>query len=47
MMGPANNYFVINSRIYHRSFAFDIDKRIPVGFRNEVEANYKITVNEI
>jgi hypothetical protein len=34
MMGQ-RNYFVINNDEYHRSFAFDIDKRIPVGFRNE------------
>jgi hypothetical protein len=46
--GPANNYFVINNDEYIiEVLPFDIDKRIPVGFRNEVEANYKITVNEM
>jgi hypothetical protein len=46
--GPANNYFVINDDEYIiEVLPFDIDKRIKVGFRNKVEANYKITVNEI
>ena len=26
---------------------FDIDKKIPIGFRNYIKANYKITVNEM
>jgi hypothetical protein len=46
--GPANNYFVINDNEYViEVMPFDIDKKIPVGFRNYAEANYKITVNEM
>ncbi|NDP27566.1 MAG: T9SS type A sorting domain-containing protein [Flavobacterium sp.] len=46
--GPANNYFVINDNEYIIDVApFDINKKIPVGFRNYAEANYKITVNEM
>lgn len=46
--GPANNYFVINGGEYIIDVVpFDIDKKIPVGFRNYAEANYKITVNEM
>jgi hypothetical protein len=46
--GPANNYFVINNNEYIiEVMPFDIDKKIPVGFRNYDQANYKITVNEM
>jgi hypothetical protein len=46
--GPANNYFVINGNEYIiEVMPFDIDKKIPIGFRNYAEANYKITVNEM
>jgi hypothetical protein len=44
--GPANNYFVINGGEYIINvLPFDIDKKIPIGFRNYAEANYKITVS--
>jgi hypothetical protein len=46
--GPANNYFVINDNEYViEVMPFDIDKKIPVGYRNTAQANYKITVNEM
>jgi hypothetical protein len=46
--GPANNYFVIDNNEYIiEVMPFDIDKKIPVGFRNYAQANYKITVNEM
>ena len=46
--GPANNYFVINNKEYViNALPFDIDKKIPIGFRNYAQANYKITVNQI
>ncbi len=46
--GPANNYFVINDDEYIIAvMPFDIDKKIPIGFRNSDEANYKITINEM
>jgi len=46
--GPANNYFVINNNEYVINVVpFDIDKKIPIGFRNYAQANYKITVNQI
>jgi hypothetical protein len=46
--GPANNYFVINNNEYVINVVpFGIDKKIPVGFRNYAQANYKITVNQI
>jgi hypothetical protein len=46
--GPANNYFVIDGNEYIvEVMPFDIDKKIPIGFRNSKEANYKITVNEM
>jgi hypothetical protein len=46
--GPANNYFVIDDNEYIiQVMPFDIDKKIPIGFRNYAEANYKITVNEM
>ncbi|MBC7845240.1 MAG: T9SS type A sorting domain-containing protein [Flavobacterium sp.] len=46
--GQANNYFVINNSEYVINvLPFDIDKKIPIGFRNYAQANYKITVNQI
>lgn len=46
--GPCNNYFVINDNEYVINVVpFDIEKRIPIGFKNSVVANYKITINEI
>ena len=46
--GPSNNYFVINNKEYIIAvMPFDIDKKIPVGFRNYAQANYKITVNQM
>jgi len=46
--GSANNYFVINNNEYIiEVMPFDIDKKIPIGFRNWSQANYKITVNEM
>lgn len=46
--GAANNYFVIDNNEYViEVMPFGIDKKIPVGFRNNAEANYKITVNEM
>ncbi|MFV8340729.1 T9SS type A sorting domain-containing protein [Flavobacterium sp. LB3P21] len=46
--GPANNYFVIKDNEYIINIMpFDIDKKIPVGFRNYAQANYKITVNQM
>jgi len=46
--GPANNYFVINNNEYIiQVMPFNIDKKILVGFRNNAQANYKITVNEM
>ena len=45
---PANSYFVIDGNEYIiEVMPFDIDKKIPIGFRSNAEANYKITVNEI
>jgi hypothetical protein len=46
--GPANNYFVIENNEYIiQVMPFDIDKKIPVGFRNREQANYKVTVNQL
>lgn len=46
--GAANNYFVINNREYVVNvLPFDIDKKIPIGFRNNAQTNYKITVNQM
>ena len=46
--GAANSYFVINDNEYIiQVLPFSIDKRIPIGFRNYAEANYKIMVNEM
>jgi hypothetical protein len=44
----ADVYFVVNDSEYIiNAVKFDIDKSIPLGFRNTGEANYKITVKEI
>jgi hypothetical protein len=46
--GPANNYFVIDNAEYIIDvLSFDINKKMPIGFRNYAEANYKIMVNEM
>lgn len=45
---PANVYFLVNNKEFViNSITFDINKKIPIGFRNLSQANYKITVNEI
>ena len=44
----ADVYFVVeDSEFVINAVKFDIDKSIPLGFRNTGEANYKITVKEI
>jgi hypothetical protein len=44
----ADIYFVLeDSEFVINAVKFDIDKSIPIGFRNTGEANYKITVKEI
>lgn len=46
--GPANNYFVINNKEYVINVdSFQENKKIPIGFRNAAQANYKITVKEM
>lgn len=46
--GPANSYFLINNNEYVINvLPFNIDKKIPIGFRNTAQANYKITVNQM
>lgn len=46
--GPANNYFLINNDEYLINvLPFNIEKKFPIGFRNKVKANYKISVNEM
>lgn len=46
--GPANSYFIIDDNEYIiQVMPFDINKKIPVGFRNYAQANYKITVNQM
>jgi hypothetical protein len=46
--GPLNNYFVIDNNEYIiQVMPFDLDKKIAIGFRNYVQANYKITINEM
>ena len=46
--GPANNYFVINGNEYIINvLPFNLDEKIPIGFRNSAQANYKITVNSM
>ena len=45
---PVNVYFLISNKEYIiNSIAFDINKKIAIGFRSTSPANYKITVNEI
>ncbi|RTY98595.1 T9SS type A sorting domain-containing protein [Flavobacterium sp. RSP49] len=45
---PADVYFVLeDSEFIINAIRFDSDKKIPLGFRNDKSANYKITVNEI
>ncbi|MBN9283272.1 MULTISPECIES: T9SS type A sorting domain-containing protein [unclassified Flavobacterium] len=45
---PSDSFFVIdNKECIISAIAFDEDKRIPVGFKNDLPANYKITVKEI
>ncbi|MFV8268361.1 T9SS type A sorting domain-containing protein [Flavobacterium sp. GT2N3] len=45
---PADVYFVINNEEYLiNAINFDIDKKIPIGFKNTNQANFKITVNEM
>lgn len=44
----ADVYFVLDdSEFVINALKFDINKSIPIGFRNTGEANYKITVKEI
>ena len=44
----ADVYFVVeNSEYVINAVNFDIDKKIPIGFKNTQPASYKITVNEI
>ena len=44
----ADVYFVLDdSEFVINAVKFDIDKSIPIGFRNTAAANYKITVKEI
>jgi hypothetical protein len=46
--GPANAYFSIDNREFIIDIApFEMDKKIAIGFRNKIQANYKITVNEM
>ena len=45
---PADVYFILEGADFViNAVSFDIDKKIPIGFRNEKAANYKITVKEI
>ena len=45
---PADVYFVLEGGDFViNAINFDIDKKIPIGFRNDRAANYKITVKEI
>jgi hypothetical protein len=45
---PADIYFVLEDTEYViNAVNFDVDKSIPIGFRNGDQANYKITVKEI
>jgi len=46
--GPANNYFIIDGNEYVINvLPFNLDEKIPIGFRNSAQANYKITVNSM
>jgi hypothetical protein len=45
---PADIYFVIDDSEYViDAVKFDADKKIPIGFRNTNEANFKISVKEV
>lgn len=45
---PADIYFVIDNEEYLiNAVNFDIDKKIPIGFKNTNQANFKITVKGI
>ena len=45
---PADMYFVMNDDEYViNAVSFDINKKIPIGFKNTAVANFKITVKEI
>jgi hypothetical protein len=45
---PADVYFVIDDEEYLiNAVNFDIDKKIPIGFKNTNQANFKITVKEM
>jgi hypothetical protein len=45
---PADVYFVLDNKEYVIDIIdFDMDKKIPIGFKNTNEANFKITVKEI
>ena len=45
---PADVYFVLEETdFFINAINFDIDKKIPIGFRNDKAANYKVTVKEI
>jgi hypothetical protein len=44
---PLDSYFIINDTEYvHYATNFDIHKRIPIGFRNNVSNTFKIQVGE-
>ena len=43
-----DSYFVINSNEFGiEAVAFDINKRIPIGFKNSSTANFKITLSDM
>jgi hypothetical protein len=45
---PADVYFVIDNEEYLiNAVNFDIDKKIPIGFKNTNQANFKITVKGV
>lgn len=45
---PSDVYFVIeNGEYVINALNFDINKKIQIGFKNKLQANYKMTVNEI
>jgi hypothetical protein len=45
---PADVYFVLKDSEYViNAVNFDLDKKIPIGFKNTKQANFKITVSEI
>ena len=44
----ADIYFVLDDKEYIiDAIQFDLDKKIPLGFKNEAQANYKISVKDI